>query len=58
LLIVGRALSEGKLQQVLAEFPPPNMPVSVLYAQNRQVSVRVRIFIDWLNNQFTNSKHV
>jgi DNA-binding transcriptional LysR family regulator len=55
---VEKALSEKKLQQVLTEFPPPDMPVSVLYAQNQQVSARVRVFIDWLNNQFTNSRHM
>ncbi|WED25221.1 LysR family transcriptional regulator [Vibrio sp. DW001] len=49
---IQKALEEGRLQQVLTEFPPPNMPVSVLYPQNRQVSARVRVFIDWLSEQF------
>jgi DNA-binding transcriptional LysR family regulator len=49
---VEKALIEGKLQQVLKEFPVPTMPVSVLYPQNRQVSARVRVFIDWLSEQF------
>ncbi|MEP3350091.1 MAG: LysR family transcriptional regulator [Marinomonas sp.] len=46
-------LSEGRLQQVLADFPPPKMPVSILYPQNRQVSLRVRVFMDWLVKQFS-----
>ncbi|MEI8632960.1 hypothetical protein P4S72_15090 [Vibrio sp. PP-XX7] len=32
---VEKALIEGKLQQVLKEFPVPTMPVSVLFPQNR-----------------------
>ncbi|WOD08444.1 LysR family transcriptional regulator [Marinomonas sp. GJ51-6] len=46
-------LSEGRLQQALADFPPPKMPVSILYPQNRQVSLRVRVFMDWLVKQFS-----
>ncbi|WP_394183712.1 LysR family transcriptional regulator [Marinomonas posidonica] len=45
-------LKRGVLKPVLSEFPPPNMPVSVLYPQNQQVSLRVRVFIDWLTEQF------
>ncbi|HBU96613.1 MAG TPA: LysR family transcriptional regulator, partial [Thalassospira lucentensis] len=26
------------------------MPVSILYPQNRQLSVRVRVFVDWVAN--------
>jgi DNA-binding transcriptional LysR family regulator len=42
-------LKEGRLAVVLPHLPPPVMPVSVLYPQNRQVSLRVRVFINWLN---------
>lgn len=45
-------LISGKLQQVLNDYPPPIMPVSVLYSQNQQVPIRVKAFMDWLTEQF------
>jgi DNA-binding transcriptional LysR family regulator len=45
-------LAEGRLERVLADYPVPAMPVSVLYPRNRQLSPRVRLFIDWAVRQF------
>lgn len=41
-------LASGRLIEVLADFPPTSTPVSVLYPSSRQLSPRVRVFIDWL----------
>ncbi|MEQ8389910.1 MAG: LysR family transcriptional regulator [Thalassospira sp.] len=41
-------LATGRLVDILPEFPPDPMPVSILYPQNRQLSVRVRVFVDWV----------
>lgn len=41
-------LADGSLIEVLAEFRPPPMPVSILYPHSRQLSPRVRVFIDWV----------
>jgi DNA-binding transcriptional LysR family regulator len=41
-------LAAGTLVEVLAEHPPTPTPISVLYPKNRQLSPRVRVFIDWL----------
>ena len=49
---VATHLEKGSLQHLLTECTVPTMPVSVLYPQNRQVSARVRVFIDWLSEQF------
>ena len=49
---VSGELSAGKLKIVLEDFPPPPMPVSVLYPQNRQLSSRVRVFAQWLHGIF------
>lgn len=41
-------LADGSLCEVLAPFRPAPMPVSVLYPHSRQLSPRVRVFVDWL----------
>lgn len=41
-------LRAGGLVEVLAPFRPAPMPVSVLYPHHRQLSPRVRVFVDWL----------
>ncbi|MFC3078706.1 LysR substrate-binding domain-containing protein [Phenylobacterium terrae] len=55
---VQRDLAEGRLERVLADFPVPAAPVSVLYPRNRQLSPRVRVFIDWAVQQFAAAGHV
>ncbi|PZV39368.1 LysR family transcriptional regulator [Mesorhizobium kowhaii] len=49
------ALRAGEVVEVLAGFPPSSTPVSVLYPRNRQLSPRVRVFIDWLGRIFVQS---
>ena len=49
-------LADGNLRLVLPDLPPPTLPVSVLYPQNRQLSARVRLFADWLQALFASSK--
>lgn len=49
---VNDALTDGRLQCVLPALPPPPMPVSVLYPQSRQLSARVRVFVDWVASVF------
>jgi DNA-binding transcriptional LysR family regulator len=49
---VEQDLAEGRLEKVLPEHALPSMPVSVLYPRNRQLSPRVRLFIDWIVRQF------
>ncbi len=45
-------LAAGTLVHVLPGFPPTPTPVSLLYPRNRQLSPRVRVFIDWLSREF------
>jgi LysR family transcriptional regulator, regulator for bpeEF and oprC len=45
---VAAQLKAGLLVEVLPRLPPPAMPVSVLYPHHRQLSPRVRVFIDWI----------
>lgn len=45
---VASDLAEGTLVPILDAWPPSPMPISVLYPENRQLSPRVRVFIDWV----------
>jgi DNA-binding transcriptional LysR family regulator len=45
-------LATGTLIQVLPDCPPPSVPVSLLYPRNRQLSPRVRVFIDYVMRAF------
>jgi DNA-binding transcriptional LysR family regulator len=47
-----RDLAEGTLIQIIADCPPPPVPVSLLYPSNRQLSLRVRVFLDWMARAF------
>lgn len=49
---VQHQIAAGELEIVLADIPPPVMPVSLLYPQSRHLSPRVRVFIDWLADIF------
>jgi DNA-binding transcriptional LysR family regulator len=45
-------LAQGTLVQVLPGWPPRPVPVSLLYPRNRQLSPRVRVFLDWAMRLF------
>ena len=53
---VTRQLAAGTLVEVLAGFRAPPLPLTVLYPQNRHLSPRVRVFIDWLAELFAEPK--
>ncbi|MGE8444861.1 MAG: LysR substrate-binding domain-containing protein [Comamonas sp.] len=41
-------LQSGELVEVLQAYPPPALPVHVLYLHRAHLSRRVRVFIDWM----------
>ena len=41
-------LNDGRLIEVLPDWPCPALPLSVMYPFQRQLSSRVRVFIDWV----------
>lgn len=45
---VAQRLVDGSFREVLDAWRPAAMPVSVLYPHQRQLSPRVRAFVDWL----------
>jgi DNA-binding transcriptional LysR family regulator len=53
---VEHQIAKGELVVVMSGFPPPPMPVSVLYPQSRHLSSRIRVFIDWLSELFRSAQ--
>lgn len=45
-------LRSGAMSSILDDAPPPPIPVSLLYPRDRQLSPRVRVFIDWVTGVF------
>ena len=45
-------LAAGTLCEILAQYRPAAMPLTALYPQQRQLSRRVRVFVDWLVELF------
>lgn len=41
-------VDKGLLVEVLADYPPPPMPLAILYPQKRHQSQPLRLFADWL----------
>jgi DNA-binding transcriptional LysR family regulator len=49
---VASELAAGALVEVLADYPPTELPVHMLYSHTRQLSPRLRVFIEWAAEQF------
>lgn len=50
--IVGPNLQEGTLRTILADYKPPGLSLSAIYPPTRHLSVKVRLFIDFLVARF------
>ncbi len=50
---VAHELETGALVEVLSGHPPTDSPVYLLYLEGRQLSPRVRIFLDWASSEIT-----
>lgn len=46
--VVAEALARGDMLELLPETPPPALPMTVLYPQQRQMPLRLRVFVDWM----------
>lgn len=46
------ALRDGRLVEVLGAWRSPDMPLTALYPYRRQLSPRVRVFVDWLREVY------
>jgi DNA-binding transcriptional LysR family regulator len=45
-------MPSGALVEVLPDFPPTPLPVYLLYSGARQLSPRLRVFIDWAAERY------
>lgn len=50
--LVGPDIREGRLSQVLPDYPPPELGIYAVYAPNRYLAAKSRVFIDWLVDRF------
>jgi LysR family transcriptional regulator, regulator for bpeEF and oprC len=46
--VLKEAMERGTLEPVLGEWLPEPLPLYVVYPQHRQLSSRVRVFVDWV----------
>lgn len=53
---VEQQLADGTLCEVLGKHRPAAMPVSILYPHHRQLSPRVRVFVDWVADQMRRAR--
>ena len=53
---VEQDLSSGKLVELLSATAPSPTPVYILYPRSRQLSLRVRVFIDWVVREYAAQK--
>lgn len=49
---VDEALRDGRLVEVLGEWQMPTLPLTALYPYRRQLSPRVRVFVDWVSGLY------
>lgn len=49
-------LQQGTLVEVLPDHPPSALPLAAYYPQNRQLSPRVRVFLDWIVEIFAKAE--
>ena len=49
-----RHVEEGRIVRVLPEWVSDPMPVHIVYPQNRHMSAKVRVFVEWVSELFAN----
>jgi DNA-binding transcriptional LysR family regulator len=54
--LLQRDLDNGALVEVMTKTPPTPTPLSALYPQNKQLSPRLRVFLDWIAGVFADAK--
>ncbi|CAN7443885.1 LysR substrate-binding domain-containing protein [Polaromonas sp. LjRoot131] len=47
-------LNDGRLKSILDDWTNEPLPIHVVYPQNRHLSAKVRVFVDWIAQLFSN----
>ena len=55
--IAGADLQKGSLRTILVEYKAPDISVYAVYSQTRHLSVKVRVFVDFLVERFGRRPH-
>ena len=53
-----RHVEAGRMVQVLPDWASDPLPVHIVYPQNRHMSAKVRVFVEWVSELFANHPHM
>ena len=56
--LLNEHLATGAMVRLLPEWRSDPMPVHVVYPQNRHLSAKVRVFVEWVAELFANNPHL
>jgi LysR family transcriptional regulator for bpeEF and oprC len=51
--MVNDAIADGRLTRILADWHSDRLPVWIMYPQNRHLSTKVRVFVEWVADLFS-----
>ena len=59
---ISRAMAEpyvnsGRLVEVMSDWQTDELPISAMYPQNRHLSAKVRVFVNWAAELFSRHPH-
>jgi LysR family transcriptional regulator, regulator for bpeEF and oprC len=52
--VLKEAMERGTLELVLGDWVPEPVPLNVVYPENRHLSSKIRVFVDWVAELFAN----
>jgi len=51
-------LATGRVVRLLPEWRSDPLPIHIVYPQNRHLSAKVRVFVEWVSELFANNPHL
>ena len=57
-LAIGDYFKTGQLEMILADWKTDSIPMHVVYPQNRHLSAKVRVFVEWVAEFFAGQKYI
>lgn len=57
-LTIGDYFKTGQLEMILADWKTDSIPMHVVYPQNRHLSAKVRVFVEWVAEWFAGQKYI